>query len=94
MSIANLSLKHCNVLLCGCVIEVNDDRERVIFVKEERVVMEFLHHIANAVSVTVHGGVDPPTFLFRLFAVSHRHCHRNQRQNHQKKTDHGQHALH
>ena len=75
MDVSNFTLKHCNVLLSWRMIKINDDGEHAFFVKEQRVVMEFLHHITNAVSVTIDGGIDPPALRSGFFTFCHRHCH-------------------
>ena len=75
MDVSNFTLKHCNVLLSWRMIKINDDGEHAFFVKEQWVVMEFLHHITNAVSVTIDGGIDPPALGSGFFTFCHRHCH-------------------
>ena len=62
--VADFSFKHGHVSRRGRVVEVDDEREGAVFVKEKRVVVVALDHVPDAVAVTVNGGLDPPTLFF------------------------------
>jgi hypothetical protein len=58
------------------VVEVNDERQRCIFIQKERVVLVPFNHIADSITIAVNGGVHPPPVLnwFTCGVRLNRHC--------------------
>ena len=68
MNVVDLTLQHGDIGLGRRVVKVHDERKRVRFVQEERMVVVFLNHIGNLVVVLVHVRGVPPCFVGRFFS--------------------------
>ena len=68
--ITNFPFQQCDFVSGWRVVKVNDQRQSVVFIKENRIVFVKFHHVSDGVLVLVDRGLNPPSFFNGRFSFN------------------------